>query len=59
MSDPTNYEEALARIRVLEEQLDSLDGLVLLRERASSDSGARHAVKDVARDLDGEDLLGH
>lgn len=56
--EPANYEEALERINELEELLESLDALLLLRERAENDNGNRHALADVARDLDAEDLLG-
>jgi hypothetical protein len=55
---PTTYEEALERIGELEEELESLDALLLLRERAASDNGARHSLDDVARELNAEDLLG-
>jgi hypothetical protein len=55
--EPANYEEALERIVELEEELESLDALLLLRERAASDNGARHDLADVARELDAEDLL--
>jgi hypothetical protein len=55
--EPTTYEEALERISELEEELESLDALLLLRERAASDSGSRHALADVARELGAEDLL--
>lgn len=57
--EPATYEEALARINELEEQLESLDALLLLRERAANDNGNRHALADVAQDLDADDLLGH
>ena len=56
--EPTTYEEALERIGELEEELESLGALLLLSERAASDNGDRHALVDVARDLDAEDLLG-
>jgi hypothetical protein len=48
---PASYEEALERISELEEELESLDALLLLRERAASDSGARHALRDVGCEL--------
>lgn len=54
--EPTTYEEALERISELEEELESLDALVLLRERAADDNGTRHALADVARDLGAEGL---
>ncbi|MBA3364244.1 MAG: hypothetical protein H0U03_00435 [Actinobacteria bacterium] len=56
--EPATYEEALERIVELEGQLESLDALLLLSERAASDDGDRHALVEVARDLDAEDLLG-
>jgi hypothetical protein len=34
-----------------------LDALLLLRERAASDNGSRHALEDVARELGTEALL--
>ena len=49
--EPTNYAEALQRIDELEEELESLDSLLLLRERAATAGGARHALEDV------EDLI--
>ena len=55
--EPATYEEALKVISELEEELESLDALLLLRERAASDNGARHALVDVARELGAEDLL--
>lgn len=55
--DPASYEEAIERINDLEEELESLDALLLLRERAADDSGARHTLEDVARELDAKDLL--
>ncbi len=39
------------RIVELEEQLESLDALLLLSERAASDSGTRHALANVASDV--------
>ncbi|MGZ4382419.1 MAG: hypothetical protein ACXVZ3_13465 [Gaiellaceae bacterium] len=56
--EPATYEEALARISELEEELESLDALLLLRERAASDKGVRHSLDDVGQELDAEDLLG-
>jgi hypothetical protein len=55
--EPSTYEEALERIGELEEELESLDALLLLRERAASDDGTRHTLEDVARELGAEDLL--
>jgi hypothetical protein len=55
--EPATYEEALKVISELEEELESLDALLLLRERTASDNGARHALVDVARELGAEDLL--
>ena len=52
--DPATYEEAIERISELEEELDSLDALLLLRERTAADNGARHPLEDVARELDAE-----
>ena len=49
--------EARVRARQLEEELESLDALLLLRERAAGDNGTRHALADVARELGAEDLL--
>jgi hypothetical protein len=49
------YEEAVEHIAELEEELDAL---LLLRERAASDTGGRHALADIARSLVAEDLLG-
>jgi hypothetical protein len=57
VGDPATYEEAIERINELEEELESLDALLLLRERAAADNGSRHALEDVARELDAEDLL--
>lgn len=57
--EPTTYEEALVRISELEEELASLDALLLLRERAASDNGGRHTLADVAWELGAEDLLDH
>ena len=55
--EPEAYEEALARIGEREEELESLDALLLLRERSASDNGNRHALADVARELGAEDLV--
>jgi hypothetical protein len=55
--EPATYEEALKVISELEEELESLDALLLLRERTTSDNGERHALVDVARELGAEDLL--
>lgn len=55
--NPATYEEAIERINELDEELESLDALLLLREREAADSGTRHALEDVARELDAEDLL--
>lgn len=55
--EPTTYEEALERISELEEELESLDALLLLRERSAADNGKRHDLADVARELGVEDLL--
>ena len=57
--EPADYEQALERIAELEQELESLDALLLLRERAASDTGARHALADVARELGADDLLSH
>jgi hypothetical protein len=59
VKEPATYDEALERIGELEEELESLDALLLLRERAASDAGGRHALEDVARDLGADDLLDH
>lgn len=55
--EPTTYEEALERISELEEEIESLDALLLLRERAAGDNGTRHTLADVARELGAEDML--
>ena len=55
--EPATYEQALERISELEEELESLDALLLLRERSAGDNGTRHALADVARELGAEDLL--
>lgn len=57
VSEPATYEQALERISELEEELESLDALLLLRERIVDDDGTRHALADVARKLRAEDLL--
>jgi hypothetical protein len=54
---PATYEEALARISELEEELESLDALFLLRERTARDNGLRHPLDDVARELDAKHSL--
>jgi hypothetical protein len=54
--EPATYGEALERISELEETLESLDALLLLRERAASDNGSRHALEDVALELGAEAL---
>ena len=51
VKEPANYDEALERISELEEELESLDALLLLRERAASDTGGRHSLEDVAQRL--------
>jgi uncharacterized protein involved in exopolysaccharide biosynthesis len=56
-SDPATYEEALEVIRELEEQIESLDAVLLLRERAAKDGGRRHGIEDVATELGASDLL--
>jgi hypothetical protein len=56
--EPTTYDEAIERIHELEEELESLDALLLLRERAAADNGGRHTLADVAGDLGADDLLG-
>jgi hypothetical protein len=55
--DPATYEEALGVIRELEEEIESLDALLLLHERAVNDAGQRHRLADVATDLGADDLL--
>jgi hypothetical protein len=57
VKEPATYDEALERINELEEELESLDALLLLRERAASDNGGRHSLEDVARQLGADDLL--
>lgn len=54
----SSYQEALERIGELEEEFEALDALLLMRERAATESGDRHALAEVARDLGAEDLLG-
>lgn len=54
---PANYEEALARIGELEDELESLEALLLLRERAASDNEACRPLDDVARELDAKHSL--
>jgi hypothetical protein len=55
--EPSSYEEAIERIHELEAELESLDALLLLRERAAADSGRRHTLADVAGELGADDLL--
>jgi hypothetical protein len=55
--DPATCEEAVERIRELEEELESLDALVLLRDRAGNDTGQRHSLADVATEVGADDLL--
>lgn len=55
--DPVTLDEALERIRELEQQIESLDALLLLRGRVANDNGQRHRVADVATELGAEDLL--
>jgi len=55
--EPATYKQALERISELEEELESLDALLLLRERAAGDNGTRHALADVARELGAGDLV--
>lgn len=57
VKEPADYAQAVERIAELEQELESLDALLLLRERAASDTGARHALADVARELGADDLL--
>jgi hypothetical protein len=54
---PAPLIEALERIIASEEELESLDAPLLLGERAADDSGTRHPLEGVARELDVEDLL--
>ena len=54
---PATHAEALERVSELEEELESLDSLLLLRERTASDNDARHTLEDMARELGAEDLL--
>ena len=56
--DPATYEEALELIRELEEQVESLDALLVSRERAASDAGRRHSLEDVATEFGADVLLG-
>jgi hypothetical protein len=55
--DPATYDEALEVIRVLEEEIESLDALLLLRERAVNDTGERHRLAEAATELGVDDLL--
>ena len=59
VKDPATFEQALRRISELEEELESLDALLLLREREASDNGPRHALADVAREIDAKALVDH
>ena len=56
---PATYEEALERIAELDEELErALDALLLLRERAASDTGSPARLSPmIARELGAEDLL--
>jgi hypothetical protein len=54
---PADYDDALARIAELEEEIESLDALLLLREREAGDTRARHSLADVARELGADDVL--
>lgn len=56
-TDPATCTEAMERIVELEDELESLDALLLLLERAAADTGTRQALEVVALDLDAEDLL--
>jgi hypothetical protein len=55
--DPATYEAACEVIRRLEEEVESLDALLLIRERAADDTGQRHRLADVATELGADDLL--
>jgi hypothetical protein len=57
LRDPATYEEALDLIRELEEQVESLDALLVSRERAASDAGRRHSLEYVATEVSADDLL--
>jgi hypothetical protein len=39
LRQPADYEQALERIAELEQELESLDALLLLREHSTSDTG--------------------
>jgi hypothetical protein len=56
VGDPATYEEALELIRELEEEIESLDALLLLRERAANNAGKRCGLADVATELGAGDL---
>jgi hypothetical protein len=56
-SDPATYEEALEVIRELEEEIESLDALLLAHERGVTDTGGRNRLADVATELGADDLL--
>jgi hypothetical protein len=55
--DPATYQEALERIRELEKEIESLDALLFLRERAANDTARRHRLAVVATELGADDLL--
>jgi hypothetical protein len=55
--EPASYEEALERISELEEEIESLDALLLLREREARDNGTRHSLGDLAGELGADDAL--
>lgn len=57
VKEPATFDEALERIGELEEELESLDALLLLRERVASDTGERHSLEDVAREFGTGNLL--
>ena len=59
LRQPVDYEQALESIAELEQELESLDALLLLREHSTRNTGARHALADVARELGADDLLSH
>jgi hypothetical protein len=49
MNRPATYEEALEIVRELEEEIESLDALLLISERAVNDSGQPHGLADAQR----------
>jgi hypothetical protein len=55
--EPATYDEALERISELEQELESLDALLLLHERLADDNGRRHSLHDVAREVGVDDLV--